>query len=133
MGRLFLFYTTARHLQKTKENKNKLLKIDYALDIQVDRDEIIKRITGRRVCPVCKEIYNIHYKKPKVENTCDKDGSLLVQRNDDQENVVVNRLKTYQELNAPLVAKCKDLKIYHSVDNQNLQDAIKQIKGICKI
>jgi len=112
---------------------NNLVKIDFALDIHVDQDEIMKRITGRRTCPVCHEIYNIYYKKPKVENTCDKDGSLLVQRNDDQEEVVVKRLKQYNELNAQLVSKCKELGIYHQVDNIDFIEAINQIKKIIKI
>ncbi|MCQ2956629.1 MAG: nucleoside monophosphate kinase [Mycoplasmoidaceae bacterium] len=112
---------------------NKLVKVDYAIDVQVDKDEIIKRITGRRVCPVCKEIYNIYYKKPKVENTCDNDGSLLVQRNDDQESVVIERYKTYMSLNAPLIDACKQMGILHNVRNDRLEDAIKQIKEICKL
>lgn len=115
------------------EYLNNLVKIDFALDIQVDQDEIMKRITGRRTCPVCKEIYNIYYKKPKVENTCDKDGSLLVQRNDDQADVVVNRLKQYNQLNAPLVAKCKELGIYHTIDNTKFDEAIAQIKKVVNL
>ncbi len=115
------------------EYLNKLVKIDYAIDVQVDKDEIIKRITGRRVCPVCKEIYNIYYKRPKIENTCDHDGSLLVQRNDDQESVVIERYKTYMSLNAPLIDACKQMGILHNVKNDHLEDTIKQIKEICKI
>ncbi|XQP55715.1 MAG: adenylate kinase family protein [Mycoplasmoidaceae bacterium] len=112
---------------------NKLVKIDYAIDVQVDKDEIIKRITGRRVCPVCKEIYNVYYKQPKVENTCDKDGSLLVQRNDDQESVVVERYKTYMSLNQPLIDACRDMNILHAIRNDKFEDAINQIKEICKL
>lgn len=115
------------------EYLNSLVKIDYAIDVQVSEAEIMKRITGRRVCPVCKEIYNIYYKKPKVENICDNDGSLLMQRNDDQESVVVNRYKTYLSLNAPLVAKCKEMNIYHPIENLNLDDAVNKIKEICNL
>lgn len=115
------------------EYLNKLLKVDYAIDVKVDKEEIVKRITGRRVCPVCKEIYNIYYKKPKVENTCDKDGSLLVQRNDDQESVVIERYKTYMSLNAPLIDACKKLNILHEIQNDKLDNAIKQLKDICNL
>jgi len=115
------------------EYLNNLVHIDFALDIQVAQDEIMKRITGRRTCPVCKEIYNIYYKKPKVENTCDNDGSLLVQRNDDKEEVVVKRLANYNALNAPLVDKCKELNIYHTIDNTNFDEAINQIKKVCNL
>lgn len=111
----------------------KLVKIDYAIDVQVDKDEIVKRITGRRVCPVCKEIYNIYYKKPKVENTCDKDGSLLIQRNDDQESVVVERYKTYMAANQSLIDACKAMNIYHTVKNDNFENCMKQVKEVCKL
>ena len=115
------------------EYLNKLVKIDYAIDVQVQKDEIIKRITGRRVCPFCKEIYNIYYKKPKVENKCDKDGSELVQRSDDQESVVTKRYQTYMELNQPLIDACKKLNILHNVSNEKFDEAIKQVKDICNL
>jgi len=110
-----------------------LVKVDYAIDVQVPEEEIMKRITGRRICPTCKEIYNVYYKKPKLENVCDHDGTLLIQRNDDQESVVVNRLKAYHELNQPLVDRCKELGIYHAIDNQDLNVAVDKIKKICNL
>lgn len=115
------------------EYLNKLVKIDYAIDVQVDKDEIIKRISGRRECPVCKEIYNIYYKKPKVENKCDKDGAKLIHRSDDQESVVEKRFQTYMELNQPLINACKELNILHTVKNDQLENAIKQVKDICNL
>ncbi len=115
------------------EYLNKLVKVDYAIEIQVDKDVVFKRITGRRVCPVCKEIYNIYYKKPKVENRCDKDNSFLMQRNDDHESVVVERYKTYLALNEPLINACKNLNILHTIKNEKFEDVINQIKEICKL
>jgi len=112
---------------------NNLVKVDFAIDVQVPEEEIMKRITGRRTCPVCKEIYNIYFKKPKVENICDHDGALLVQRNDDQESVVVNRLQAYHELNQPLVDRCKELGIYHAIDNQDLNVAVDKVRKICNL
>lgn len=112
---------------------NNLVKVDFAIDVQVPEEEIMKRITGRRICPVCKEIYNVYSKKPKHDNVCDNDGALLIQRNDDQESVVVNRLKAYHELNQPLVDRCKQLGVYHAIDNQDLNVAVDKIKQICNL
>lgn len=109
---------------------SKIVKVDYVFDILVDEQEIMKRITGRRTCPVCKSIYNIYYHKPQKEGVCDYDGSLLVQRNDDKEDVVVERFKTYLALNTPLVEYYKQQKIYYPIVNENLDKAIGEIKKI---
>ncbi|MCQ2748064.1 MAG: nucleoside monophosphate kinase [Mycoplasmoidaceae bacterium] len=110
-----------------------IAKIDYAIDVQVDKDEMIKRITGRRTCPMCKQIYNIYYKKPKVEGVCDNDGANLTQRSDDQESVVIERYKTYMSLNAPLIAECKKMNILHEVRNDSFETAVKEVKQICNL
>lgn len=109
---------------------SKIIKVDYVFDILVDEQEIMKRITGRRTCPVCKSIYNIYYHKPQKEGVCDFDGSLLVQRNDDKEDVVIERFKTYLALNAPLVEYYKQQKIYYPIVNEDLNKAISEIKKI---
>lgn len=109
---------------------SKIVKVDYVFDILVDEQEIMKRITGRRTCPVCKSIYNIYYHKPLKEGVCDFDGSLLVQRNDDKEDVVIERFKTYLALNAPLVEYYKQQKIYYPIVNEDLNKAISEIKKI---
>lgn len=109
---------------------SKIVKVDYVFDLYVDEDVILKRIIGRRTCPVCKSIYNIYYKKPQKENICDYDGSLLTQRNDDKEEIVIKRFKTYLALNAPLVEFYKKQKKYYSIANDNLEKAIETIKKI---
>ena len=70
--------------------------------VSVDKDVLMKRLTGRRLCPSCGEIYNIHFKAPKVEGVCDLDGASLTQRIDDDENVVGKRLETYLASTLPL-------------------------------
>lgn len=75
-----------------------------AIEIDVPRDELMKRLTGRRSCPVCGEIYNIHSKPPKSEGVCDKHPeSPLSHRADDTEEKVLIRLDTYDELTTPLL------------------------------
>jgi adenylate kinase len=73
------------------------------LNISVDRELLIKRAAGRRVCSVCGEIYNIYFKPPKREGFCDLDGGALIQRPDDNEETVRQRQAVYEEQTRPLI------------------------------
>lgn len=76
-----------------------------AIAVEVSRDELMKRLTGRRSCPVCGEIYNIYSKSPKSEGFCDHHPQTpLEHRADDTEEKVMVRLETYDELTQPLLA-----------------------------
>ena len=75
-----------------------------AIEVDVDRDELMKRLTGRRSCPVCGEIYNICSKPPKVDGFCDEHPDAeLDHRADDLEEKVKVRLETYDEVTKPLL------------------------------
>jgi|SRR5688572_12429954 len=75
-----------------------------AIEIDVPSAELMKRLTGRRSCPVCGEIYNIYSKPPKVEDRCDlHPDTELVHRSDDYEESVRTRLQTYDEVTKPLI------------------------------
>jgi len=77
-----------------------------AIEIDVPKDELIRRLTGRRSCKVCGEIYNIFSKPPKVDNVCDfHPDTQLDQRSDDNEESVQIRLETYERETAPLMDK----------------------------
>ena len=73
------------------------------LNIRVDQDVLLKRLTGRRTCTVCGEIYNVYFNPPKVEGICDKDGGKLVQRADDNEETIRQRLVAYEKQTSPLI------------------------------
>jgi adenylate kinase len=77
--------------------------LQLALLVDVDTDVLLKRLTGRRTCGSCGAIYNIYFSAPKTANKCDKCGSALTHRSDDNEQTVTNRLKVYQQQTAPLV------------------------------
>ncbi len=79
------------------------LKLDKVLLIDVPEDEIIARLTGRRVCPNCGAVYHIRNNPPKKEGICDKCGTALIQRDDDTEEVVKNRLEVYKKNTLPLI------------------------------
>jgi adenylate kinase len=77
--------------------------IDGIINLQVDDEVILGRLTGRRSCPECGAVYHIENLKPRTDGVCDKDGKELVQREDDKLEVVANRLKTYHEQTAAVV------------------------------
>jgi len=79
-------------------------KVIQAIEVDVPRDELMRRLTGRRSCPACGEIYNIYSKPPKVDGRCDlHPESELIHRADDNEDSVSTRLATYDELTKPLI------------------------------
>jgi adenylate kinase len=78
-------------------------KIGAVLNLEIEDHVVTKRITGRRSCPECGAVYHIENLKPKTEGICDKDGTELVQRPDDTEEVLANRLKNYHQQTEPLV------------------------------
>jgi len=79
------------------------LQVDKVFYFDLDDDVIIKRLSGRRVCPKCGATYNIYYQKPKNDTLCDNDATPLIQRDDDKEEVIANRLRVYKEQTFPLI------------------------------
>ena len=82
-------------------------KIDAIVELQVPDSAILSRMTGRRSCPVCGQVYHVVNLKPKVDGQCDKGCGTLVQRKDDAPEVVEHRLKTYHEQTAAVVGYYK--------------------------
>ena len=96
------------------------------IHLMVDTALILRRITGRRMCKVGGEIYNLYDRPPQVEGRCDNDGGELVQRPDDREEIVAPRLRAYEKQTAPLVAYYQRLGLLHGVDASRSIDAVKQ-------
>lgn len=78
------------------------VKIDLVISIEVSDQAIVERMSGRRVCDVCGASYHVVYNPSKDGKTCDKDGTPLTQRRDDQPSVVLDRLSTYHEQTEPI-------------------------------
>ena len=78
--------------------------LQVALHIDVDFEVLMKRLTGRRTCESCGQMYNIHTSPPRVEGRCDSCGGRLVQRADDNEETIGKRLKVYESQTIPLIA-----------------------------
>jgi adenylate kinase len=89
-----------------------------AVSIKVSYTELLRRVTGRRNCPVCQSIYNVYCNPPKVEGKCDLEGAELVQRADDTEAVFTERMRTYEAQTAPVVEHYRALGRFEEVDGE---------------
>ncbi|MEI6518784.1 MAG: adenylate kinase [bacterium] len=78
-------------------------KLDAVVNIEVGDDELIRRLTGRRVCPKCNSVFHIYTMKPKVEGICDNCGGELIQRKDDQIDAITTRLVAFKDQTQPLI------------------------------
>jgi len=93
--------------------------------IDVPQDFLEKRMTGRRNCPVCNEIYNIYFKPPQNDNVCDfHPDAQLVQRADDNVETVKTRLSTYEKKTQPLIEYYKAAGLLRTVDGTRAPEAI---------
>lgn len=94
------------------------------LDIEVCEDVLLKRLTGRRICSICGEIYNIYFNPPKVEGVCDKDGGKLVHRADDNEETIRQRLVAYHKQTSPLIEYYREQGVLLALDGNKEPEAI---------
>ena len=103
-------------------------KIEHVLNIEVDPDELVKRLTGRRICKVCGTSYHLQFNPPKVEGKCDKDGGELYQREDDNPETVKNRLDVNMTQTAPLLAFYNAKDVLSNVNGQqDIDDVFKEL------
>ena len=119
----------AEALKEALAKKNE--KIDLALDVEATDELIIKRMAGRRTCPACGAIYHIVTLPPKTEGICDRCGADLIQRKDDNEETVKNRLKIYHEVTEPLISYYKKEGILEEIDGaEELDKVFEKVKRI---
>ena len=112
----------ARSLEQlAAEQQNDII----AVLIDVAPELLEKRMTGRRSCPICNEIYNIYFKPPREDNVCDlHPQATLIQRADDNSETVRARLATYEEQTRPLVEYYKAAGLLHTVDGKREPEEI---------
>jgi adenylate kinase len=87
-----------------------------AVSIHVDYNQLLRRITGRRNCPVCQTIYNVYSKPPKADEICDIEGAALVRRADDTEAAFGERMRAYDALTTPVIEHYRELGRFAEVD-----------------
>ncbi len=95
-----------------------------AVSIEVSYNQLLRRITGRRICPVCKTSYNIYLQPPKVDELCDLDGTPLTRRSDDTEEVFEERMRAYNSLTAPVVEHYRALGRFEQVNGEQPVNAV---------
>ncbi len=95
-----------------------------AVSIRVAYDQLLRRITGRRMCPVCGSIYNIYLQPPRRDGLCDLDGSALQSRDDDSEKVFGDRMRAYEAQTAPVVEHYSALGRLATVDGEGTPEAV---------
>lgn len=105
--------------------------LDHVIYIDVPDKEIIERLTLRRICPTCGAIYHLKNKPPRQDMVCDICGSKLVQRNDDIEETVINRLRVFKEHTKPLIEYYKKKGKLNSISgNGNVDEVFSKITDI---
>lgn len=90
--------------------------IDYVLNLEVEEEDIIKRLSGRRSCERCQNPYNIYFNLPGRDGVCDLCGGRLVQRSDDREDTIRERLRVYKERTTPLINYYREHEVLHKID-----------------
>lgn len=111
----------------TKRNE----KIDYAINVEVPDENIVRRMSGRRACVSCGATYHLVHIPPKKEGLCDKCGTELILRDDDKEETVKNRLGVYHDQTQPLIEYYSNKGVLQSVDGTiDMMDVFKSITDI---
>ena len=103
--------------------------LDAALNIKVDDDEVIKRLSGRRICSDCGATYHVDFNPPEEEGICDKCGGELYQRDDDNPDTIKERLEVYYDKTAAVVDYYKEQDLLVIIDGQQgLDEVFTEIK-----
>jgi adenylate kinase len=103
---------------------SEMKEIDYVINFQLDREEIVKRLSGRRMAKSTGKIYHIIYNPPKVEGIDDETGEPLIQREDDKEEAILNRLEVYEKQTAPLISYYRQKGLLHDIDAKGNPESI---------
>lgn len=114
----------AESLDELLRQQNRKVKV--AVNLSLSDDEIVDRISKRRTCPNvdCREIYNLDFKRPKIDNICDKCGSQLIIREDDNETTIRKRLENYHNISENLIEFYQNKDILYTVKLNNESNTV---------
>jgi adenylate kinase len=119
----------AQALDEMLSRKN--LKLDKVILFEIDDDLVVERLSGRRVCPSCGAVYHMIYNPPKKDELCDRCGAKLIQRDDDREEVVRNRLEVYRKQTAPLIEYYERKGILIRLDaSREIEEVYQELKKV---
>jgi adenylate kinase len=108
-------------------------RLDAVAEIEVPDESIVRRITGRRICLKCQSVYHVEFQPPRVPGKCDKDGQDLIQRGDDTEATIVDRLGAYHRQTEPVVSWYAKKGLLRKVDgNQSMEQVAASLRGVLR-
>jgi adenylate kinase len=103
----------------------------YVIEIRAESARLVNRLVGRLMCPYCGDIYNVYSRVPQSDNACDRCGNILIQRSDDREDLIQERLKTYDGETHPVVSFYQNQGVYYQVDGMRpITEVTKEILAI---
>jgi adenylate kinase len=103
------------------------LHLDAVVAFDVDADVVVRRLAGRRTCPVCQRAYNLGFAPPTSDQVCDDDGTRLVQREDDREETVRRRLQVYEKQTMPVRRHYEAMGLVRAIDAEgSAQDVFRR-------
>lgn len=107
--------------------------IDHVINFALDTSSVVKRLSGRRVCKSNGNTYHIIYNPPKVEGVDDETGEPLIQRDDDKEEAILNRLSVYEKQTQPLIAYYESLGLLRTIDSSHAPEhVLKELLSVIK-
>ena len=112
-----------RNLEQAEE-LSEMTDLDAVVYLSVDNDELVDRLTGRRVCPDCGASFHVEFEPPAESGVCDECGADLVQREDDTEETVRERLRVYEENTAPVVEHYREEGVLVEIDGEGTPDEV---------
>jgi len=112
-----------RNLEQAEELEG-MTDLDVILSLDVSREELVDRLTGRRVCDDCGANYHVEFNQPETEGVCDECGGELIQREDDNEESVRNRLDVFDDNTAPVIAHYEDHDGFVAIDGEQPPDEV---------
>ncbi len=112
-----------RNLDQAEELED-MTDLDVILSLDVSRDELVDRLTGRRVCDECGENYHVEFNQPEEEGVCDECGGELIQREDDNEESVNNRLDVFEDNTKPVIEHYQDHDGFVAIDGEQTPDDV---------
>lgn len=102
------------------------LQLDRVINVSVPREDVVRRLTGRRSCPKCQAVFHVEFAPPKRAWFCDRCGGELMQRSDDKRETVENRLAVYEEQTAPLIAYYRQRGLLSDIDGAGKVEQVQQ-------
>ena len=106
-------------------------RLDRVINFQVSREDVVKRLSGRRSCPKCQATYHVDFAPSKKGALCDRCGEALIQRSDDQREAIETRLRVYEEQTAPLISFYEKKNMLSHLDGAGAVEAVFQ--GLTKV